>query len=191
MQCCPNQLCYFWSLGNKEAFCCWITYTWSLEYLSWNGKRNLMPVVPRNELDGFLLWVFCMLSNSKQMDNVVGEETALSTYILNNKRSFFFLPLQTAIVCFSFHYSYQASWTRCFCVKSFFLKVSLWISEENFGTNFYKEEPLLNPRLYARALYMVIIPSEFSFQSNTFTIKSWKMQRALVIMDFYPLDELV
>lgn len=121
MQCCPNQLCYFWSLGNKEAFCCWITYTWSLEYLGWNGKRNLMPVVPRNELDGFLLWVFCMLSNSKQMDNVVGEETALSTYILNNTRSFFFfLPLQTAIVCLSFHYSYQASWTRCFCVKRFF-----------------------------------------------------------------------
>lgn len=98
MQCCPNQLCYFWSLGNKEAFCCWITYTWSLEYLSWNGKRNLMPVVPRNELDGFLLWVFCMLSNSKQMDNVVGEETALSTYILNNTRSLFF-SLYRQLLC--------------------------------------------------------------------------------------------
>lgn len=57
-----------------------------------------MPVVPRNELDGFLLWVFCMLSNSKQMDNVVGEETALSTYILNNTRSLFF-SLYRQLLC--------------------------------------------------------------------------------------------
>lgn len=46
-----------------------------------------MPVVPRKELDGFLLGVCsCMLSNGKQMDNVVGEEAALSTYILNDER---------------------------------------------------------------------------------------------------------
>lgn len=191
MQCCPNQLCYFWSLGNKEAFCCWITYTWSLEYLGWNGKRNLMPVVPRNELDGFLLWVFCMLSNSKQMDNVVGEETALSTYILNNTRSFFFSPFTDSYCVLVVSLFISGFLNKMFLCEEVFLKVSLWISEENFGTNFYKEEPLLNPRLYARALYMVIIPSEFSFQSNTFTIKSWKMQRALVIMDFCPLDELV
>lgn len=44
-----------------------------------------MPVVPRNELDRFLLWVFfCVLSNRKQMDNVVDEETAVSTHILNS-----------------------------------------------------------------------------------------------------------
>lgn len=60
-----------------------------------------MPVVPRNELDGFLLWVFsCMLSNRKQMDNMVGEETALSTYILNNEN--FFFPLYRQLLCASY-----------------------------------------------------------------------------------------
>lgn len=60
-----------------------------------------MLVVPRTELDGFLLWVFsCTFSNNKQMDNVLSEETALSTYILNSEM-LFFPPLYRQLLCAS------------------------------------------------------------------------------------------
>lgn len=128
MQCCPNQSCCFWSLGNKEAFCCWMTYTRSLECLSWNGKRNLMLVVPRTELDGFLLWVFsCMFSNNKQMDNVLSEETALSTYILNSKM-LFFPPLYRQLLCASCFIIHIRLPENDIAAWRGFLEVSLWTS---------------------------------------------------------------
>lgn len=160
-QCCPNQLCCFWSLGNKEAFCCWITYTRSLEYLSWNGKRNLMPVVPRNELDGFLLWVFsCMLSNRKKMDNVVGEETALSTYILNNKRSLFFLFTDSYCVLLISLFVSGFPNKTFLCKEGFFLKVSLWILKKTLEKIFIEES------LYWIVGYMLSHYTWLSFPVN-------------------------
>jgi len=65
-----------------------------------------------------------MLSNRKHMDNVVGEKTALSIYILNNKRSFFFFPLQIDIVFFSFHIPISLL-EQDISVQRLFSKVSL------------------------------------------------------------------